>query len=221
MTVAGITALKARWQPDALAAADRAFSGMDPVAAYQGRPPPHPCVSPFGQVDGYEDFRHLPLSGAPSYRRIERVDLSFATDARGGQLAQATFVDCRFEQLRVESNFGNHFERCIFARARLAGSLLRGHYVDCDFRGADLSRCTSADTSFVRCNFEGARLIGVTWPRVVFEQCHWDAATFGSAILTGSRFVGRWPDARALSMALLANAAFVASDPQGVPTGAR
>ena len=208
MTTSTTAELKARWHREALAAADRAFSAMDPVAAYQGRPPPHACVSPFGQVDGHEDFRHLPLAGAPANRRIERVDLSFATDGRGGQLAQATFIDCRFDHSVIESNFGKHFERCTFVRAKLARSLLRGHYVDCDFRGADLSRCTSAEATFTRCDFSGARLVGVQWPRTVFDQCRWDDATFGSAVFTGSRFIGTRPDSRALGMALMAKVEF-------------
>jgi uncharacterized protein YjbI with pentapeptide repeats len=205
-------ALKARWLPEALGAADRAFSPMDALASYQGRPPPHAFASPFGQIDGYEDFRHLPLAGSPSHRRIERADLSFVTDGRRGQLANATFVDCRFDGMKVETNLGNRFERCSFERAKLSRSLLRGHYVDCNFTGADLSRCTSIETSFVRCDFTGARLVGVTWPRTLFDHCLWEDVTFGSAILTYSRFLGRWPDNHALSMALLENVDFVKAE---------
>jgi len=205
-----LAALGARWEAqDALQAADRAFKRMDPVAAYQGRPPPFPLASPFGEHEGRMDFRCLPLGEIPAYRTLERVDLTRATDARRGQLGQATWIDCLFDRVAMETNCGKSFVRCSFHRAKLSHSSLAGEFIDCDFTGADLSYTLAVEVRFTGCRFDAAKFMGARWPRAHFENCSFTDAKIGSAVWAHARFVGGRPSDAQLASAMVPRAVFV------------
>ncbi len=208
-----ITALKARWSPEALAAADRAFAKMDPVAAYQGKPPPHPFVSPFGEHEGRADFRYVSLGVIPFYRTIERADLTGATDARNGQLC-CSLVDCRLNQASMETNLGQKVVRdCNFARSKFTHTSFRGEFVDCDFDHCDLSYARSAQAKFIRCNFSGVKFIGSGFDYCRFENCRWDGAKIGNAAFAHGRFIGGRPSDEQLKDAMTPGAKFEPEEP--------
>lgn len=205
-----LVALRARWEAQgALQAADRAFKRMDPVAAYQGRPPPFPLVSPFGEHEGRRDFRCLPLGEIPAYRTFERVDLTGATDARRGQLGQATWVDCLFDRVAMETNCGKSFVRCRFRRAKLSHSSLAGEFIACDFTGADLSHTRAAEVRFTDCRFDAANLVDASWLRTHFLNCSFTDAKIGNAAWAHVRFVGGRPNDEQLASAMAPHAVFV------------
>lgn len=202
-------ALRLRWEAqDALQAADRAFKRMDPVAAYQGRPPPFPLVSPFGEHEGRLDFRCLPLGEIPAYRTFEHVDLGGATDARRGQLGQATWIDCVFDGVAMETNCGKSFRRCGFRRARLSHSSLVGEYLDCDFTGADLSYTLAVEVRFQGCRFDAAKFAGARWDRILFEDCSFADTRIGSAAWAHAHFKGSRPSDAQLASAMLPHVIF-------------
>lgn len=203
-----IAGLKARWTTDALAASDRAFSKMDPVAAYQRRPPPYPFLSPFGECNGYADFRYLPMGVIPANRTIERADLTGATDARNGQLGRCTWIECIFDRASMETNLGDRAHRCSFVRARLTHTTLRGEFVDCDFSGSDLSYSGGGQLKFIRCNFNGAKFTGSGFDYCSFDGCTWDGAKIGNAAFAHCRFIGGRPNAEQLVDAMTPGASF-------------
>ncbi len=201
-------ALKARWAAQELSDADRAFSKMDPVAAYQGKPPPHPFVSPFGTHEGYVDFRYLPLGAIPAYRTIERADLTGVTDARGGQLC-CTLIDCRIDRASMETNLGDKkIHRCSFVRAKFAHTTLRGEFVDCDFSHCDLSYSGGGQIKFIRCNFTNAKFVGARFQHSYFENCIWAGAKIGNAAFAHGRFIGGRPSVEQLADAMVPGAVF-------------
>ncbi len=197
-----IEALRTRWIAEALASADKALAPMDAVAAYQGRPPPSPLLSPFGLHAGYIDFRSLPLGVIPANRRLEKVDFSGVTAERRGQLHECTMLDCKLDGANMETNLGKHFERCSFVGARFRHSSFRGTFVDCDFTRADLSRSLGSELKFIRCVFKDAKLAAVRFQYSVFDNCTWDGAKFGAAGLAKARFVGTTPTPEQLQRAL-------------------
>jgi len=203
-----ITALKARWTAQALSDADRAFSKMDPVAAYQGKPPPYPFSSPFGTHDGYVDFRYLPLGAVPAFRTIERADLSGATDDRRGQLGRCTLIDCKLDRASMETNIGEKIHHCSFVRAKFTHSTLRGEFVDCDFSHCDLSYSGGGQIKFVRCNFTNAKFFGGGFDYCQFDHCIWDGAKIGNAAFAQGRFIGGRPSAEQLADAMIPGAVF-------------
>lgn len=203
-----IAALKARWVAEALAAADRAFAEMDPVAAFQGKLPRNPFISPFGEHDGYADFRYLSLGVTPAYRTIERADLTGATDARNGQLARCTLIECRFDKASMETNLGEKVQRCSFVAAKLTHTTLRGEFVDCDFSRCDLSYSGGSQLKFTRCRFVGAKFVGARIQRSRFEDCCWEDAKIGNAAFAHAHFVGKWPTPEQLRDAMLPGAVF-------------
>lgn len=81
--------LKTRWTADLLTVADQAFSGMDALAAHQGKPPPFPFLSPFGEFEGRADFRHVRLRETPTFRTIENADLTGAPTIAAASCASA------------------------------------------------------------------------------------------------------------------------------------
>jgi len=209
-----ITALKARWSPEALAAADRAFAKMDPVAAYQGKPPPHPFVSPFGEHEGRADFRYVSLGVIPFYRTIERADLTGATDARNGQLC-CSLIDCRLDRASMETNLGEKtVRRCTFLRAKFTHTTLRDEFVDCDFDSCNLSYAGGGQLKFTRCNFSGVKFVGARLQRSVFDHCIWDGAKIGNAAFAHGRFIGGWPSDEQLMDAMIPGAKFEPAEPQ-------
>jgi len=200
--------LKARWDVAALAEADRAFVRMDAVAAYQGKPPPFPFLSPFGEHEGRADFRCFPFGTHPVNRLFERVDLSGATNERRGQLAQCCWVDCRFDRIAMETNLGQSFLRCSFVRAKLGYATLHGDFDRCDFSHADLSRSGGGGLRFADCNFDSATLVGANWQRARFERCMFGKARIGNASFAHAKFVGGRPDDTQLAMALVPGVVF-------------
>jgi len=203
-----IAALRARWLAEALAAADRAFAKMDAVAAYQGKPPPYPFVSPFGEHEGLADFRYLPLGVSPAYRTIERADLTGATDERNGQLGRCALIDCRLDKASMETNLGDKVHRCSFVAAKLTHTTMRGEFVDCDFSRCDLSYSGGGQLKFIRCNFSGAKFVGARLQLSRFEQCCWDGASIGNAAFARAHFIGSWPTSEQLGDAMTPGAVF-------------
>lgn len=204
-----IAALKARWTPEALAKADQAFARMDPVASYQGKPPPYPFVSPFGEHEGYADFRYLPLGVTPAYRSIERADLTGATDARNGQLGLCRLVDCKLDGAAMETNLGDKLvSGCSFVRAKFTHTTFRGEFVDCDFSRCDLSHSGGGQLKFVRCNFGEAKFVGARFQRCIFESCQWLGAKVGNAAFAHARFIGGHPSEVQLADAMIPGAVF-------------
>lgn len=211
-----IASLKARWEVDALAAADRAFAEMDPVAAFQGKPPPYPFTSPFGEHDGYADFRYLSLGVSPAYRTIQRADLTGATDVRNGQLGRCTLIDCRLDKVSMETNLGEKVHRCSFVAAKLTHTTLRGEFVDCDFSRCDFSYSGGSQLKFVRCRFVGAKFAGARIQRSRFEHCRWEDARIGNAAFAHAHFVGNWPTPEQLRNAMTPGAVFDPGDSAGM-----
>ncbi|MBK7144298.1 MAG: pentapeptide repeat-containing protein [Xanthomonadales bacterium] len=208
-------ALKSRWTAQALSDADRAFAKMDPVAAYQGKQPPYPFVSPFGTHEDYADFRCLPLGAIPANRTIERADLTGATDARGGQLCCA-LIECRVDRASMETNLGEkRIHRCSFVRTKFTHSTLRGEFVDCDFSCCDLSYSGGSQLKFVRCNFANAKFVGARFQHSYFENCTWDGAKIANAAFGHGRFIGGRPSAEQLADAMVPGAVFEPSHPIG------
>jgi uncharacterized protein YjbI with pentapeptide repeats len=203
-----IDALKARWVAEALVAADRAFAEISPTAAYQGKPPPFPFASPFGEHEGYADFRYLPLGVSPAYRTIERADLTGATDGRNGQLGRCTLIDCRLDKASMETNLGEKIYRCSFTSAKLTHTTLYGDFVDCDFSRCDLSYSGGGQLKFIRCKFDGAKFVGARFQWCLFDQCSWDEAKIGNAAFARARFIGSWPTAEQLRDAMTPGATF-------------
>lgn len=203
-----VTILKSRWSAEALAAADKALAPMDPVAAYQGKPPPYLLESPFGLHLGYVDFRCLSLGVITTHRRLEKVDFSFATNDRGGQLHQCTFIDCKLDGAVMESNLGKHMERCSVVGARFRRSVMTGAFIDCDFTACDLSRSMGSELKFVRCVFKDAKLAAAAFEYSLFDNCTWEGAKFGAAGLTKARFIGTRPSDEQLERALTPGMSF-------------
>jgi uncharacterized protein YjbI with pentapeptide repeats len=200
--------LKERWTVEALAAADRAFMKMDPVAAYQGKPPLHPFVSPFGEHEGRADFRYLPLGVIPAYRRIERADLTGSTDARNGQLC-CSLVDCVLDRSSMETNLGDKtVQNCTFVRSKFTHTSLRGEFVECNFSHCSLSYARSAQAKFVRCRFAGANFVGSGFDYCVFDDCSWESARVGNAAFPHCRFIDRWPTPEQFADAMIPGARF-------------
>lgn len=205
---AEIAALKARWTPDALAVADRSFARMDPVAAYQGRPPPYPFVSPFGEYEGRTDFRYLPLGAIPMYRRIERADLTGATDERNGQLS-CSLIDCRLDRASMETNLGDKLvQSTSFANAKFSHTSIRGDFVDCDFTQANLTYSRSGQGKFLRCNFSDTKMKGGGFDFCLFDHCIWRGARLGNVAFPKCRFVGTRPSDEQLLDAMYPGALF-------------
>lgn len=203
-----VSVLKARWTPDALAAADRAFARMDPVAAHQGRAPPFPFVSPFGEYEGRADFRYLPLGATPKHRTIERADLTGATDDRNGQLF-CSFVDCVLDRVSMETNLGDKLiKNSSFVKSRLSHTTLRGEFVDCDFSNADLTYSGSAEAKFIRCDFSGAKFKGSGFDYCLFDHCTWTDAKIANASFYFGRFLGSRPTDEQLADAMCPRATF-------------
>ena len=201
-------ALKSRWTAQSLSDADRAFSKMDPVAAYQGKPPPYLFVSPFGEHEGYADFRYLPLGATPAFRTIGRADLTGATDGRNGQLGRCTLIDCKLDRASMETNLGEKIHRCSFVRAKFTHTTLRGEFVDCDFSHCDLSYSLGGQLKFVRCNFSNAKFVGARFQHSYFENCTWDGAKIGNAAFGHGRFIGGRPSVEQLADAMVPGAVF-------------
>jgi uncharacterized protein YjbI with pentapeptide repeats len=186
---------------------------MDAVAAYQGKPPPWPLQSPFGLAQGYLDFRCLPLGVIPRHRRLEKVDLSGATDERGGQLHECTMIDCKLDRVSMETNLGKHFERCSFLGARFSHSTWRGVFIECDFTRCDLSRSLGSQLKFVRCVFKDAKLLSLRFHYSTFDNCIWEGAKFGAAGLNKPRFIGTKPSEEQLHRASTPGMTFEAATP--------
>jgi len=203
-----IAALKVRWTPEALSAADRAFTRMDPVASYQGRPPPHPFVSPFGEHKGRADFRYLPLGVIPAYRRFEQADLTGATDERNGQLC-CSLIDCLVDRASMETNLGEKLvQNTSFVNAKFSHTSLRGQFIDCDFSNTNLTYSGAAQGKFTRCNFSGAKFVGARLQYCLFDNCIWTDAKLGNVAFGNGRFIGSCPSADQLADAMYPKATF-------------
>jgi|CXWL01.1.fsa_nt_gi uncharacterized protein YjbI with pentapeptide repeats len=203
-----IAALKARWTVEALTAADRAFVKMDPVAAYQGKPPPYPFESPFGKYDGRADFRYYSLGQIPFNRILEHGDFTGATDDRNGQLC-CSLVNCRLDRASMETNLGNKIvQGCTFVRAKFTHTSLRGEFIDCDFSDCDLSHSRSAQAKFIRCNFSGTKFVDAGFDYCIFDNCLWSGARIGNGAFPYGKFIGSWPEKEQLANAMIPSATF-------------
>jgi uncharacterized protein YjbI with pentapeptide repeats len=204
-----VAALKARWTAEALAAADLAFCKMDPVAAFQRKPPPHPFVSPFGEHEGRADFRYVSLGATPSNRTIERADLTGSTDSRGGQLC-CSLVDCLLDRASMETNLGGRGVTRLssFVRAKFTHTTFRGMFIECDFSHCDLSYSGGGQVAFVSCRFVGAKFVGSGFDFCRFEHCAWEGAKIGNAAFAHAHFVGNWPTPEQLRDAMTPGAVF-------------
>jgi len=159
-------ALRNRWD-DVLANSDRAV-------LLPGR-----CAkSPFGTIEGREDWRGLPLTKlgrTHSDILFENADLSFA------DLKRARFRECTFSNvvlnrtdLRGVGDHGNHFRGCVFSTCRLEAAMIGyqgSRFDNCMFSHCSHSRIVFIRAEFNDCDFECTSLRNVDFGASSFERC--------------------------------------------------
>lgn len=121
------------------------------------------------------------------YKSYSLVDFSFASN--GMLLAsfqKYLFVETDFREHRV----GQHFEDCVFQRAKLSHSSLVGTYVSCTFRGANLTSARLSQARFERCEFDCAIFRAARIEECRFLDCTWTGSKFGGGSVAGSHFLG-------------------------------
>ncbi len=143
------------------------------------------------EVDGesYIDLRGLSVDDFVKGAELRRVDLSYAQVARGGQLGQCTVEDCRFLSAHLDTNIGNKFARCDFAKANLKRALLYGEFADCDFSGANMAKVQGGRLRLVGCRLDQVRLDWAELQDSVFERCRFRSCSVKDASFAGARFV--------------------------------
>ncbi len=192
----GATKLRARWEPGAVEAVN--YSLANGKAS----------DSPYGAVDGRVDYRGIPLRVFIKGKTIESCDFTSAVREFAGQFGMSTLIDCIFCGATMDSNLGTRFERCNFDTAKMNGVVLRGSFVDCSFRKANLASALGDSVTFERCTFDGANLRKAQLTASRFIDCSFADARFGSGSLASSAFIGRAPSEDQFGTTLLEHCSF-------------
>lgn len=147
----------------------------------------------FGTVDGYRDWRGIPLEKFAKFtkKEVTRIDLSYGSLAQMW-LEHCTFCECQFHHadlLNVRDR-GNTFKTCQFYRADLRHARLGGMQSEyqscifdhCKFQGASFEAARFTDCEFNQCKLDGIDFFGSSFRRVSF-----------SGKLTETWFRGQFP----------------------------
>jgi uncharacterized protein YjbI with pentapeptide repeats len=164
--------------------------------------------SPYGVIDGRMDLRGITLHEFIKGRTIKSCDFTAAERASFGQFGMSTLIDCIFRSATIDSNLGSRFERCVFDDAKMKGVVLRGSFVDCTFRGADLTSALGSGVSFERCVFDGATLKKAQLTASRSIDCSFMGARFGSGSLAFSSFTGSAPGEDQMGTTLMEGCSF-------------
>jgi uncharacterized protein YjbI with pentapeptide repeats len=146
-----------------------------------------PLVSPFGTTpEGLADMQGLVLSASIRNGEVHRADFSFMTDK--ASVLYASFFDCVFNRVEMETSFGEHFERCTFTHARVHGSQFSGKFVECAFERGDLGSLLASHVPFERCTFRNLTLRSLRVYGCIFDRCQFVDCKFIGGSLGDCQF---------------------------------
>lgn len=146
--------------------------------------------SPFGSLDGRQDYRGLPLGPyflqAPTRDKTVRAWRLHTIDFSEADLNNVAFERCEFEDvvftraiLGAASEHGCSFTHCVFDHTEMRKAMVGYH-------GSRYEQCT-----FVRVRFAGAGFIRPEFNSCVFDRCYMKNLDFDAASFDECAFIGR------------------------------
>lgn len=176
MNDAQLANLKSRWNTES------SRIGMHFLSGSQA--PPFPNLP-----NGLIDLRGIAISEVIKNATFCKVDFSGSSIVGFGQFAFCRMRYCCFSKSELTTNLGSLFEDCDFTGSNLAGAILRGKFIDCDFNSAILTSARGGSVEFNRCVFKKTNFRKAELTHCLFQECQFEECKFGSGSLSYSKFV--------------------------------
>jgi uncharacterized protein YjbI with pentapeptide repeats len=140
------------------------------------------------------DIEYLDCAGFTINAMIQKksfsyVSFRFLSSTAGGMMVICNFDHCDFSDADYQSNLGDHFSHCLFTKANLKRTWLRGTFIECDFTDASLRIVKSYELKFVNCRFVRTDFRSVHLRKTTFDKCIFEDCVFGKGSLVDSHFV--------------------------------
>lgn len=135
------------------------------------------ACSPFGKIEGYEDFRGFFIEEEQNLKNVMFVNAQFQySNLASIKLYSSHFKECIFKDINANrlTDHGNKFVNCTFEDVDFTKSILGydgSKYEKCVFKNCDLSTADFIKAQFDYCIFDESKLNGVDFNVSSFIEC--------------------------------------------------
>jgi uncharacterized protein YjbI with pentapeptide repeats len=167
-------------------------------------------ASPFSQTEeGLIDLRGLRIVEMIKGVTVNKMDLSSILLEQFGQFSRCKAENVRLCSASLQTNIGDDFNFCDFTSSKMAGAILRGAFVDCDFSLVNMTSAMGSEVRFVRCVFFKTNFSKATLIHCLFEDCQFRECRFQSGSLSFSKFIRSPVRQESLGNTLMENVKFL------------